>query len=180
MKKPTAPASAYNTNPSTDCRREARGSIQSEVGSRGPLGPADSYQNLEGDDFYHTNLQGNEDGAGTDGKGEHSDHHTHHQVGVQDLTLQSQEKQLDCLPYRHALPRARAARIPHPSPQTGASSLAVGLGAPPGLSQGSAPLAQGRAYSGLETWREDESETKAGAVPSLHRFCQYQAHALTA
>lgn len=40
----------------------------------------------------HTNLQGNEDGAGADGKGEHGDHHTHHQVRVQDFTLQSHEE----------------------------------------------------------------------------------------
>lgn len=40
----------------------------------------------------HTNLQGNKDGAGTDGEGEHGDNHTHHQVGVQDLTLQGQER----------------------------------------------------------------------------------------
>lgn len=59
----------------------------------------------------------------------------------------------------HALPRARPARIPysytlissHPLPLTDASSLAVGLEVRPGLSLGSAPLAQGRAYSGLET-----------------------------
>lgn len=38
-----------------------------------------------------TNLQGNEDGAGADGKGEHGDHHTHHQVGVEDLALQGWE-----------------------------------------------------------------------------------------
>lgn len=40
----------------------------------------------------HTHLQGNEDSAGTDGKSEHSNHHTHHQVRVQDLTLQGQER----------------------------------------------------------------------------------------
>lgn len=59
----------------------------------------------------------------------------------------------------NVLPRPRPARIPysctlissHPLPLTDASSLAVGLGVPPGLSLGSAPLAQGRAYSGLET-----------------------------
>lgn len=57
------------------------------------------------------------------------------------------------------LPRSRPAGIPypytlissHPSPLTDASSLAVGLGVQPGPSLGSAPLALGRAYYGLET-----------------------------
>lgn len=39
----------------------------------------------------HTNLQGDEDSTGADGKGEHGDHHTHHQVRVQDLALQGRE-----------------------------------------------------------------------------------------
>lgn len=104
MKKPTAPASAYNTKPSTDCRRER---------TEDQLGPSRLLPEPRGGDFHHTNLQGNEDGAGTDGKGEHGDHHTHHQVGVQDLTLQSQETQPDCL--------LRGSHAPQP--QTGQSSI---------------------------------------------------------
>lgn len=57
---------------------------------------------------------------------------------------------------------------PHsrPSPQTGASCLAAGLGARPGPSPGSAPLVQGRACSVPGTWRENQSGAGAAALPS--------------
>lgn len=55
--------------------------------------------------MYHTNLQGDEDGAGADGEGEHSDHCTHHQVRVQNFTLQGQQM-------GHWVPAPRG--LPHP------------------------------------------------------------------
>lgn len=101
MKKPTAPASAYNTKPSTDCKRE-RPEAQPRRVRQGHRGPGHRLGRGRGDmrpgllralrssrllqeprgrgGLCHTNLQSNEDSAGADGKGEHGDYHTHHQI----------------------------------------------------------------------------------------------------